>query len=68
MVKLLLLFVFLTVTGSELNFDATMKKVACIVNPEYFVNLTCKLKPIKRYVSLFNLKATLIKPMETAWV
>lgn len=45
-----------------------MKKVFCDLNPDYFVNGSCKVKPIKRYVSVFNIKATLIKAMETVWV
>jgi hypothetical protein len=49
-------------------YATTIKKVECTLNPEYFQNGTCKLKPIRRYVSVLDINAILVKQMTTAWV
>lgn len=33
------------------------------MNKDYFVNVSCTSKPVKRYVTMINFKADLIKEM-----
>lgn len=45
-----------------------MKKIYCDMNPEYLVNVTCKLKPVRRYVSVINFQANVVKHVDELWV
>ena len=45
------------------DYRATIKKVACNLNEDYFVNNSCSVKPVKRYVSMLNIEADLVKKM-----
>lgn len=57
------LLVLLFVVGKSSEYTGTFKKIACEFNKDYFMNVTCSVKPVKRLVSKMRIEADLIKEM-----
>lgn len=50
------------------NFDFKFTKIYCKVNPKYFENLTCNIKPKRNSAGFLNLAVDFKTPLDFGWV